>query len=206
MSGARAARSALPARAVLPALLVLLLTGCVAPASARFGSAPACAIGDDGTAANGVLLMAQEVPTATRVPCVEGLPLGWHFAGLEAGRGEASFWLDSDRDGAHAIEVRLTGECDTTGATEISSDRDGMRRLERVTQVTPHYLGRRYYLFDGGCLTLVFTLSGDNRGEPLALATQGVGVLRREELAEQVREESDGRLDLDPPRAARSPR
>jgi hypothetical protein len=185
--------------AALGAALALSLSGCVAPVSSSFGAAPACSIGDDAEAANGVLLMAQAVPTASRVPCVQGLPLGWHFAGLEARDGEAGFWLDSDRDGARAIEVRLTPECDTDGATEIPSDRDGMRRLERVTAVTPQYRGSRYYLFTGGCLTLLFTLSGDNRGEPLALATQGIGVLRRAQLDDQVRAETGGRLGLDPP-------
>ncbi|NEK59713.1 hypothetical protein GCU56_17790 [Geodermatophilus sabuli] len=174
--------------------------------SATTGQPPACSIGDEGSAANGVVLMAQSVPTASWVPCVRGLPLGWHFSGLDARRDEARFWLDSDRDGVHAIEVRLTARCDTEGATEIPSDRDGMRRLERVTQVTPQYLGRRFYLFDGGCITVVFTLSGDARGEPLALATQGIGTLPREELAEQVREESHGRLELDPPADAAAPR
>ncbi|MGY1823857.1 hypothetical protein [Geodermatophilus sp. SYSU D00079] len=185
--------------AALVAALALSLTGCVAPVSSSFGAAPACSIGDDAKAANGVLLMAQAVPTASRVPCVQGLPLGWHFAGLEARDGEAAFWLDSDRDGVRAIEVRLTPGCDTEGATEIPSDRDGMRRLERVTAVTPEYRGSRFYLFTGGCLTLVFTLSGDNRGEPLALATQGIGVLRRAQLDAQVRAETGGRLGLDPP-------
>ncbi|MFW3171768.1 hypothetical protein [Geodermatophilus sp. CPCC 206100] len=192
-------------RAVVPAALTLLLSGCVAPASSAFGAVPACSIGDDGKAASGVLLMAQSVPTATRVPCIRGLPLGWHFSGLEARNGQAAFSLDSDRDGEHAIEVLLTADCDTEGATEIRSDRDGMQRLERVTEVTPQYLGRRFYLFTGGCMTMTFTLSGDNRGEPLALATQGIGVLRRDELDDQVREESDGRLRLDPPAEAGDP-
>jgi hypothetical protein len=160
---------------------------------------PACATGDDARAANGVVLMAQAVPTATWVPCMESVPVGWTFAGLEAEAGSARFWLDSDRDGAHAIEVRVTADCDTRGATEIPSERYGLSRFERVTQVTPQYLGRRYYVFPGGCLTVVFALSGDNRGEALALATQSIGVVGREELAAQVHEASGRRLHLDPP-------
>jgi len=194
-------------RAVVPAAAgTLLLGGCAVPVSSVTGGVPACSIGDEGRAANGVRLLAQSVPSASRVPCVQGLPLGWHFSGLDARRGTGRFYLDSDRDGVHAIEVTLTAECDTSGATEIPSDRDGMRRLERVTEVTPKYLGRRLYLFDGGCLTMDFTLAGENRGEPLALATQGIGTVRREDLAEQVREESDGRLELDPPAEAGGPR
>jgi hypothetical protein len=144
--------------------------------------------------------MAQSVPSASWVPCLETMPLGWHFSDMDVDRGSARFWLDSDRDGVHAIEIRLTESCDTHGATEIPSDREGMRRLERVTQVTPQYMGRRYYLFDGGCITVVFTLSGENRGEPLAVATQGLGAVTRDDLRALVHDKSDGRLELDPPK------
>ena len=194
MSGPRATR----APAVLAAAGALLLSGCAAERTSVSRQVPACSV-DDGQAADGVVLMAQSVPSATWVPCVEGVPLGWGFGGLDARSGSARFWLDSDRDGRRAIEVRLEEACDTTGATEIPTDREGLRRLERVTQVTPEFHGRRFYLFEGGCLTVVFTLAGEYRGEPLALATQGVGVVSRAELAAQVREESGGRLDLDPP-------
>jgi hypothetical protein len=184
---------------VLPAVLGLfMLSGCAG--ADPFGSRlVACAEGDDGTPSNGVVLMAQAVPSASWVPCLEGMPLGWHLSDVDVDRGSARFWLDSDRDGMRAIEVRLTESCDTEGATEIPSDRDGMRRLERVTQVSPQYVGRRYYLFEGGCVTVVFTLSGENRGEPLAVATQGLGAVPRAELQALVHEKSGGRLDLDPP-------
>ena len=189
------------ATAVLaPALLgtALLVGGCSADGGVS-GELPGCATGDDAGAANAVVLMAQSVPTASWVPCVESVPVGWSFAGLDARSGSARFWLDSDRDGLHAIEVLLTATCDTGGATEIPSDRQDLRRFERVNQVTPHYHGLRYYLFDGGCVTVVFRLAGQNRSEPLALATHSLGVVSRGELAAQVHEESGRRLHLDPP-------
>ncbi|MGY1830465.1 hypothetical protein ACI8AA_08555 [Geodermatophilus sp. SYSU D01180] len=195
MSGARRPAAA----AVLAA--ALLTAGCAPGTPTVSGELPACRTGDDDRAAHGVVLMAQAVPTASWVPCVESVPVGWTFAGLDAHSGSARFWLNSDRDGYHAIEVRLTAGCDTSGATEIPSERDGLTRFERVVRVTPEYLGRRYYVFPGGCLTVVFTLSGDNRGEPLALATQSLGVVSREVLATEVHEESGGRLQLDPPPA-----
>jgi hypothetical protein len=143
--------------------------------------------------------MAQSVPTATLVPCLRtALPLGWSFHHLRARDGTASFWLNSDRDGEQAIEVRLDPTCDTDGATQIPSDREGMDRFERVRLTTPSFEGERYYVFDGGCLTVVFELTGEGRGEPLALATQAVGVVSREDLLAQVHEESDGRLSLNP--------
>ena len=177
---------------------LLVLPGCVR-VDTLTSELVACKEGDDGTPSNGVVLMAQSVPSASWVPCLEGMPLGWHFAGMDVDRGSARFWLDSDRDGLRAIEIRLTGSCSTSRATEIPSDRPEMRRLERVNQVTPLYIGRRYYVFDGGCITVVFRLSGENRGEPLAVATQGLGAVPRDLLQEMVHEDSDGRLQLDPP-------
>jgi hypothetical protein len=187
-----------PSRAA--ALLGLLTGGCLAGCaggSTTITDPPQCRSG--GEAGNGVILMAQSVRTASWVPCIRtALPLGWEFHHLDARNGVARFWLDSDRDGERAIGVRLTASCDTTTATEIVSDREGLRRLEQVSTVSPHYTGHRYYLFDGGCLTFTFRLDGDNPGEALALASQAVGVVARADLAHQVREESGGRLDLDP--------
>jgi hypothetical protein len=192
-------RSRRTAAAVVLLAAPLSAAGCGGGSTSVSDELPACASGDDATAAHGVVLMAQAVPTAAWVPCVESVPVGWTFAGLDAHSGGARFWLDSDRDGTHAIEVALDAGCDTGGATEIPSEREDLRRFERVTQVTPQYHGRRYYVFDGGCTTITFRLTGENRGEPLALATQSLGVVGREELAAQVHRESGGRLQLDPP-------
>jgi hypothetical protein len=189
----RAARAA-----ALPALLTGgLLAGCAGD-STTVTSEPLCSDGS-GEAGNGVILMAQSVPTATWVPCISAaLPLGWNFQHLDARNGVSRFWLNSDRDGQKAVEVRLTESCHTGGATEVPSDHEGMQRLERVDRMSPAYAGARYYLFEGGCMTVVFNLAGDSAGEALALSSQVVGVLARADLAAQVHEESGGRLSLDP--------
>src|SRR5207253_1051072 len=56
---------------------------------------------------NAMILMAQAVPSATRLPCIATLPSGWTFGGADMQRGRARFWLDSDRAGARAIVVTL---------------------------------------------------------------------------------------------------
>ena len=190
--------------AVTGVVLALLvgpgLSGCSSDTTATT-ELPTCAEGEDRGATNAVILMAQSVPTATWVPCLRSaLPLGWTFHHLDARNDVSVFSLDSDRDGQQAIKVRLEDSCNTSGATEIPSDREDMQRLERVTQTTPHFQGKRYYRFDGGCITFVFDLTGagDNRGEALALATQAVGAVSRADLRRQVHDESDGRLSLDP--------
>lgn len=177
--------------------LAASLAGCASDTTTTT-EMPACPA--EGDAANGVILMAQSVPTATWLPCMRmSPPLGWGFHHLDARNGIAKFFLNSDRHGQQAIEVRVEESCDTAGATEIHSDREGLSRFERVTRTTPDYVGERYYVFEGGCITFVFRLSGESRGEPLALANQVVGVVSRDDLRDQVNEESGGRLELDPP-------
>jgi hypothetical protein len=182
-------------------LLALLAGGCLAGCASgttAITASPLCRADTNGVS-NSVILMAQSVPTASWVPCIRtALPLGWNFHHLMASNGSSRFWLDSDRDGQEAVEVRLTESCPTGGTTEIPSDHDGMRRLERVRQVSPTYAGERYYLFPGGCLTFVFRLHGDSPGEALALASQAVGMVRRSDIGAQVQNESHGRLSLDP--------
>jgi hypothetical protein len=189
---------------VLTALVVGLgLSGCASETTLS-SRKPTCSQGEHGAASHGVILMAQSVPTATLVPCLRtALPLGWQFHYLDARNGAAVFSLDSDRDGDEAIKVRFEESCDTAGATEIPSDREDMRRFERVTQTTPTFAGERYYTFDGGCMTFLVQLDadaegGDNRAEALALTTQAVGTVSRTDLLDQVHDESDGRLSLDP--------
>jgi hypothetical protein len=196
-------------RGTVAAPLVALLAGVGLSACSSDNTAtiaqPVCPAGDEGTASNAVVLMAQAVPTATWVPCLRTtLPQGWEFRHLDARTGSARFWLDNQLAGSDPIEVRLERSCHTLGATEIPSDRDGMRRFERVTMTTPGFEGRRYYVFDGGCITFVFKLEegGENRAEALALATQSVGAISRKDLQEQVHAESGGRLELDPPRGS----
>ena len=203
MSRARSRRGA----ALLSAALgPVVLAGCVNVAS--FAAAPVdCRTGGDRTPANGVVLMAQSVPTATWVPCANPLEPGWNLTGMDARNGSAEFYLDSDRndqndeDIPHTIKVVLTESCDTDGASEVPSDREGMVRLERVAQINPTYVSERFYTFEGGCITVLFTVTGKDRSEPLAVATQVIGTVPRDDLRDLVREQSGGRLELDPPTA-----
>jgi hypothetical protein len=207
---ATARRTAVPRPAaglLIPLVAALSLSGCASDTTSTMRQ-PTCPVEGDDAGSNAVVLMAQSVPTASWVPCLrpDTLPGGWWFEALDVRNGVSRFWLNSDRDGDLAIEVRLEESCTTGGTTEIPTDREGMRRYERVTQTTPDYLGKRYYVFDGGCITFVFKLTGDSgqtRGEPLDLATKAVRAVSRADVAAQVREESDGRLQLDPPAETR---
>jgi hypothetical protein len=142
--------------------------------------------------------MAQSVPTAQWLPCIRRVPVGWVFFALLAEDNQTTIKFLSDRDGDNALSVLLRRDCDLTGASEVPSEQPEMRRYERVTRVTSGYGGERHYVFTGGCVTFRSDLRGETRAEPVATITEACGFLSRQTLARQVRESTDGRLELDP--------
>ncbi len=133
-----------------------------------------------------LVLMAQSVPTASLVPCIEAMPAGWSFETIDVRNGRAFFALDSDRAGDRAVRVTLLPACDVSGATEIVTDEPGTRRYERVESVLREYRGVRAYQFPGGCVTYRFDFS--RRG--LALVNEvslALGFVSRDEVARRAR-------------------
>jgi membrane-associated phospholipid phosphatase len=64
-------------------------------------------------------LMAQSVPSASLVPCVESRLPGWTVANVAVNDGRSVITLDHDRAGAAAFGVRMAaGACDLAGAVE----------------------------------------------------------------------------------------
>jgi membrane-associated phospholipid phosphatase/tRNA A-37 threonylcarbamoyl transferase component Bud32 len=66
-----------------------------------------------------MILMAQAVPTAERLPCVEELPIGWHIAGASIERGRAEFDLEVGFTGGNGIELTVGGETRTATTNVI---------------------------------------------------------------------------------------
>ena len=182
-----------------PAALVLALatTGCVQ--TQLVGSAtglPRCAP-EPAEVPRGLVLMAQSVPSAQWLPCLRDVPVGWTFVAFDARDGQTSLRLGSDREGMTALTVLVRPSCDVTGAAEVPSEWPELRRYERVTRVSSGYGGERHYVFTGGCVTYRFDLRGDTRAEAVAVVSDAFGFVSRESVARQVRDGSDGRLELD---------
>ena len=182
-----------------PAALVLALatTGCVQ--TQLVGSAtglPRCAP-EPAEVPRGLVLMAQSVPSAQWLPCLRDVPVGWTFVAFDARDGQTSLRLGSDREGMTALTVLVRPSCDVTGAAEVPSEWPELRRYERVTRVSSGYGGERHYAFTGGCVTYRFDLRGDTRAEAVAVVSDAFGFVSRESVARQVRDGSDGRLELD---------
>jgi hypothetical protein len=103
-----------------------------------------------------MILSAQAVPSAARLPCIATPPSAWSFGGSDIASGHASFWLDSDQAGPHAVTITLTAACDTFGARQVPSDQPGTRRFERPLSLRPQFTDLRFYTFPGGCVTYRF--------------------------------------------------
>ena len=71
------------------------MSGAVA-CSADIPQQPVCAHLDGSI----LILEAQSVPAATRIPCIAELPIGWRFAGSLIRDSGTTLWLDHDRAGS----------------------------------------------------------------------------------------------------------
>ena len=141
---------------------------------------PTCEMSDQ------LLLMAQSVPSASLLPCIETLPIGWSFGALDVIDGRTRLFLDSDRGGLGALDVTLTPRCDLGGASQVPSDEAGARRFERVVLRQNRYAGSRFYLFDGGCVIYNFDFSGSGRTALADEASVALSFIARETLDSEL--------------------
>jgi membrane-associated phospholipid phosphatase/tRNA A-37 threonylcarbamoyl transferase component Bud32 len=143
-------------------------------------------------------LMAQAVPSASLVPCVQLLPVGWTLADVKVQDGRARISFDTDRAGVAAVVMELTASCDLAGATEVTSEQSGARRYLRVDRNSTVYSATRAYTFPGGCVTQRFRGAGPSALRLSDTASTEFGFITREELRQVLSRRSGGRLTLDP--------
>jgi hypothetical protein len=136
------------------------------------------------------LLEAQAVPSATLIPCILPLPGGWSYGGSQVRSGLARFWLDSDRAGTQAAEVRLTRACDVAGATEffLRSPPAGLRGYEEPTGRQPP-ASVRYFVFTGGCVTERLSFTRQSAPALFDQADQFLGFTPRSVYVHGVRDD-----------------
>jgi tRNA A-37 threonylcarbamoyl transferase component Bud32/membrane-associated phospholipid phosphatase len=103
-----------------------------------------------------IILAAQAIPSAARVPCVAEMPSGWRTGGADIVSGHSVFWLDSDQAGPRAVTITLTATCDVSGTRPVPSDQPGTRRLDGPVAAGTRFTGMRIYTFPGGCATYRF--------------------------------------------------
>jgi membrane-associated phospholipid phosphatase len=144
---------------------------------------------------------AQAVPSASLVPCVRYLPVGWSVALVTVNDGRSVLTLDHDRAGGAALVVRLTASCTPSGAVEGPSATPGVRHYQGIESPTGQFTAIWYDRFPGGCVTSRLHLTTDPNGEFAAQAPQVLGFTTRAALQEALSQRSQGRLQLDPEEA-----
>jgi hypothetical protein len=146
---------------------------------------PTCGTG------HSMILSAQAVPSAAKLPCIAALPSGWTVGGTGIGNGHAQFWLDSDQAGPRAVTVTLTATCDTSGAVRIPSDQPGAERFQRPLSLAPRFALDRMYTFAGGCVTYQFSfVTGAARSLAIPIDT-AIAFESRSVLVDHVRRTED---------------
>jgi hypothetical protein len=143
-------------------------------------------------------LMAQSVPSASLIPCLQLVPADWKVAEVAVNNGRSVITLDHDRAGRAALVVRLTASCDLAGATEVTSEQQGARRYLRVDPNTTEFSATRAYTFPGGCVTQHFSAAGPSALRLSDTASTEFGFITRQELRQALSQRSHGRLELDP--------
>ena len=157
------------------ALFALILgTGC--NAEVHDATAPSCS----SRWVEPLVLVAQSVPTADRIPCIIALPLGWKVGAVEVRDGRTSFRLDTNGGPTNRLKVVLQEECSLAGATEVPSDEPGTVRWDRLPTETGRRMVRTY-TFTGGCVNYEFELSGATAGR-MDEASLAVGFLTRADI------------------------
>jgi tRNA A-37 threonylcarbamoyl transferase component Bud32/membrane-associated phospholipid phosphatase len=146
-------------------------------------------------------LMAQSVPSASLVPCVQLLPVGWSVAEVAVNNGRSMITLHHDRAGKRAVVVRLTAACDLAGAAEVTSEQPGARRYLRIDHNAPGFSATRAYVFPGGCITARISAPAGSGQHLTTETSSAIGFTTRQELRQALSQRSDGRLALDPDQA-----
>jgi tRNA A-37 threonylcarbamoyl transferase component Bud32/membrane-associated phospholipid phosphatase len=144
-------------------------------------------------------LLAQSVPSASLVPCLRSLPVGWMVGNVTVNDGRSVLSLDHDRAGPGVLVIRLTATCDTRGTTEVNSDQPQVRRYQRIDRQTPRLEATRFDRFQGGCVTAQAAVPAANQAEITGQLATIVGYTSRQALQQALDQRSDGRLRLNPP-------
>jgi len=173
VAGRTSVRRAAPGKVLAVALAAALM----APAcgAAQDNARPVCGYGDP------TLLMAEAVPSATLVPCVRSLPVGWHFHGFEAERGNAGFALDSEQAGTQALVVSVAPSCRPEGSP-ASSDERGTQLFRRGANPSAGYAATWWYRYAGGCTIYRIELPSGPVANLIGQIRSGLSFTRRAEL------------------------
>lgn len=157
-------------------------------------SASACSVADtigepwcsgDRTSA---LIVAQSVPTATEIPCLDELPSGWEVETIRIVEDGSTLEFASDRAGSDAATLHFAEFCEIGTAISTRSEYPRVERFEEIISVSPAFVAKRIYRFEGGCFWWEFRF---DEGAPAGLSIElgnALTVISREAVNDNLRE------------------
>ncbi len=135
-----------------------------------------------------IVIVAQSVPEAHLVPCLDRLPDGWTVSSVTIDDTGTVIRFDSDRAGDDAAVLRYGSTCDVTGASSVVSDLAFSRRFDEIQQVEPGFRAVRTYTFLRGCITWTFDFDDDASATESVAIGNALSVVTRPELNEHLSE------------------
>ncbi len=163
--------------ALIAALTSLSSAGCSTSALTM----PSC----DSTERLG--LIAQSVPSAGYIPCLNDLPAGWRSSDFYVEDGRARAKLSSDRAEGNPVMIELRSSCAAGSATPFPPRTAGGRSYLQLRSIDPRYAGTMFDAFPGGCVSYQFDFE---RGPHIALMAElqaAVGFIARRQLGLDLR-------------------
>jgi hypothetical protein len=137
-----------------------------------------------------MILIAQSVQSATRLPCITGYPAGWSFLDKDVRRDSTTYWLTSSVVGvaSRVIEVQLTASCEPEGEP-FTDPRAVGADAYRSTSATGE---ARSYVFEGGCVVEQIMLPPETTDPAVLEQAKGMlGFIDRQALATTLEERYD---------------
>jgi membrane-associated phospholipid phosphatase/tRNA A-37 threonylcarbamoyl transferase component Bud32 len=150
--------------------------------------------GEPTCEANDVMVvMAQAVPTATAIPCVESFPAGWHSDVVYVSNGRGRFRLNAGENGVE-VTLRPLEACSVDAAFESPSDEVGMRRYVEPTQLPPDVRATTTYLSAGACVTYDYEFHDVPSASLIVALDRALAFQPRSELVTEVEKRTGLRL------------
>jgi hypothetical protein len=143
-------------------------------------------------------LAAQSVPTASLVPCVALFGGRWSVTSEDYTDDGTRVSMTGEDAPDVQWKVAFDAACDTSGLS-ASGNSDGVSVSSSEQQSGSTYERTQAMVFDGGCVTSSVTMPTKfDRGLVLSDVDAALVLVSRLALNDEVREQTDGSLSLDP--------
>jgi hypothetical protein len=161
---------------------------CLAPACSTSGTGPPPC---DEPSANIVVLVAQSVPSATMIPCIRSIPVGWTFGGGTVSKDQSRMWLDSAVAGIHAVEVSLAASCAVPpdAVETVPGPGEAGTRVFQGPQSLNPFRWTRFVTFPGGCVVYEYAFTPGAPATLSLVANDALSFIPRANVVAAVRDD-----------------